>query len=132
MEECRGIFSRCKNPYIEMEASRSDSYVRFAARKCKVAYKENKELCLFKLNGAHILNEPIGVKNKSGKTSVRPWTLGNYLLLSPAACKVGVAYAEYLTGTSSDDSDTPIDNDKQVSGLDVPSILFLFRSTCLG
>ena len=39
MEECKGVFSRCKHPYIEVDASRCDGY-RFAenaVRKCKVS-----------------------------------------------------------------------------------------------
>ena len=124
MEECRGVFSRCKHPHIEVDASRCDGYRRFAenaARKCKVPYEENKELCLFKLNGARILDELIHVKNKNGKICARPWTIGNYLLRmkkSPAACKIGVAYADYLTGSSSE-SAGETDDDKRVSGLDV-------------
>lgn len=104
------MFSRSSCPYIKVEANRCDSYRTFAekaARKCRLLYKEEKELALFKLNGARILNEPIHVKNRNGKSSVRPWTLGNYLLLmkkSPAVCKIGVAYADYLRATSSDES----------------------------
>ena len=44
MEECRGVFSMCKHPYIEVDSSRCDGYRRFAenaARKCKVPYEEN-------------------------------------------------------------------------------------------
>lgn len=75
MKEVRGAFSRCRSPYIQIEACRSDSYRVFAEKAA-----QNKELLPLKLNGAMILDEPITVKGKS-----RPWTLGNYLLLMKKA-----------------------------------------------
>ena len=101
----RGVFSRSRSPYIEMEARRSDSYKVFAekaARKCRLASEPGLELCLFKLNGARILNEPVTVRGRT-TSSVRPWTLGNYLLLmkkSPTLCKIGVAYPQQLPDSS--------------------------------
>ena len=105
MKEARGIFSRSRSPYIEMEARRSDSYQAFAskaAKKCRLATEPDKELCLFKLNGARILDEPITVRCRN-RNYTRPWTLGNYFLLmkkSPSLCKIGVAYAAKLDVSS--------------------------------
>ena len=90
-----GVFSPGANYLcIDIEASQCDSYTRLAKkaeRKCKVAYEENKHCqpCLFKLNRAQILDETINVKNKTRKMNARPWTPGNYLLLtkkSPVVC----------------------------------------------
>ena len=83
MKEARGIFARSRSPYIEMEARRSDSYQAFAlkaAKKCRLATERDKELCLFKLNGARILDEPITVRSRN-RNYTRPWTLGNYILV---------------------------------------------------
>ena len=104
MKQVRGVYSRSQSPYM---AKRSDSYLVFArkpAQICRLAAEPGLDLCLFKLNGARILNEPITVRGRSTST-VRPWTLGNYLLLmkkSPALCKIGVAYALPLHSTSDD------------------------------
>ena len=103
MKQVRGIYSRSRSPYIEMEAKRSDSYLVFArkaAKTCRLA----DEPGLVQLNGARILDESITVRGRSTST-VRPWTLGNYLLLmkkSPSLCKIGVAYAQPLHDNSDD------------------------------
>ena len=107
MKQTRGVYSRSRSPYIELEAKRSDSYLAFArkaAKICRLADEPELDLCLFKLNGARILNEPVTVRGRNTST-VRPWTLGNYLLLmkkSPSHCKIGVAYAQPLHISSGD------------------------------
>ena len=93
------------SPYIEMEARRSDSYQAFAlkaAKKCQFATEPDKELCLLKLNGARILDEPITVRCHN-RDYTRPWTLGNHFLLmkkAPSLCRIGVAYAAKLNVSS--------------------------------
>ena len=60
-----------------MEARRSDSYQAFAlkaAKKYRLAAERDKELCLFKLNGARILDEPITVRSRN-RNYTRPWKL---------------------------------------------------------
>ena len=80
MKETRPeMFVRARSPFVEMEAKKSDSYTIFtkrAAKRCHLGEAEGKILSLFKLNGARVLNECVTVKGK-----VKPWTLGNYLLL---------------------------------------------------
>lgn len=49
-------------PYIEMSVKRSETYkavANRAAKKCNLVCDGGKRLCLFKLNGARILNEDI-------------------------------------------------------------------------
>ena len=102
-----------------MEGSRSDSYSTFAqkaAKKCRLPTEVNKELSLFKLNGARILDECIHVKSRSGKISVRSWTLGNYFLLmkkSLSVCKIGVAYAHSLEESTTSMSENSSDKHKE-------------------
>ena len=103
MRETRpGMFVRARSPFVEMEAKKSDSYTIFAkraAKKCRLGEAEGKILSLFKLNGARVLNECVTVKGK-----LKPWTLGNYLLLmkkSPSSVKLGVGY---FSPESEDDS----------------------------
>lgn len=99
-----GAFSRAHHPYVEVEAHKSDSYSKFvkrAASKCKLStHKKDKELSLFKVNGARVLDSDITVKGKP-----RPWTLGNYLGLlkkSPSSVKLGVGYVESRSSSNSD------------------------------
>lgn len=51
MEENKpGVFARAKSPYVEIEASRSDTYQVFvnkAASKCKLGYRKGKICSLF-------------------------------------------------------------------------------------
>jgi hypothetical protein len=92
IESKSGVFSRAHSPYVEIEACKSDSYstfIRRAALKCRLEVSD-KELSLFKINGARVLDCDVSVKGKP-----RPWTLGNYLGLlkkSPSAVKLGVGY----------------------------------------
>lgn len=90
-----GVYSRAKStPYIEIKAQKSDDYDTFckkAAKACKLKGKGYKELCLFKMNGAQILNEPIGTS--TGKQ--KKWTIGTYLVAikrAPANVKIGIGY----------------------------------------
>lgn len=74
-----GVYTRSNDPFVEMEAYRTDTYstfVRRAAQKCRLREKENNIISLFKLNGARVLDEPVTLKGKAKR-----WTLGNYLLL---------------------------------------------------
>lgn len=94
MKESRpGVFVRSKSPYVEIDACKSNKYVTFAKRasiKCRLNRQEGKELALFKLNGARILDEDVTIKGR-----LKHWTLGNYLLLmkkSPSSVKLGVGY----------------------------------------
>ena len=110
MKESRvGTFSRTKQPFIEMEANKSDNYTTFAKKaavKCRLSDEKGKILSLFKLNGARVLDEKVTVKGNQ-----KPWTLGNYLLLmkkSPSNVKLGVGYfsplPENVTSSSSSSS----------------------------
>lgn len=61
-----------------------------AAKKCGLNDIMNKELSLFKLNGARVLDNEITISGRQ-----RSWTLGNYLQLlkkSPSAVKMGVGH----------------------------------------
>ena len=108
MKESRpGVFVRSKSPFIEIEACKGDKYVTFAKRasiKCRLNHQEGKELALFKLNGARILDEDVTIKGR-----LKPWTLGNYLLLmkkSPSSVKLGVGYfTSEISSLSDSDSD---------------------------
>lgn len=112
MKESRpGVFARAKQPFVEIEANKSDSYTVFARKaaiKCRLGSEEKgKVLSLFKLNGARVLNESVTVKGKQ-----KPWTLGNYLLLmkkSPSNVKLGVGYftppSSDITSSSSSSDD---------------------------
>lgn len=88
-----GVFTRSNNPFVEMEAYRSDSYSAFvkrAAHKCRLCGQKNKFVSLFKLNGARVLDEDVILNDKA-----RPWTLGRYLLLikkAPSNVKMRVGY----------------------------------------
>lgn len=98
-----GIFTRASRPFVEIEAFRNDSYrdfVKRAAQRTQTII--NKTLALFKLNGARVLDKEVTVKGK-----IKPWTLGNYLLLlkkSPYNIKMGVGYI--MDAQSSTDSDS--------------------------
>ena len=102
----RGVFGRAKCPFVEMEARKSDSYSMFARRaalKCRMSEQAGKVLSLFKLNGARVLDECMTIKGK-----LKPWTLGNYLLLmkkSPSTVKLGVGFIAPLQSESSSDGD---------------------------
>lgn len=104
VEGRRGTFSRVKcGSLIEINACRGDSYSVIAckaAKKCRLAHVENKTLSLFKLNGVLILDEEVTINGK-----IRPWTLGNYLLLmkkSSANIKLGVGYRSSDTNDSNE------------------------------
>ena len=112
MKESRpGVFVRAKQPFVEMEANKSDNYTTFAKKaaiKCRLSEEKGKLLSLFKLNGARVLDESVTMKEK-----LKPWTLGNYLLLmkkSPSNVKLGVGYftppPEDVTSSSSSSSDS--------------------------
>ena len=107
IESKSGVFSRAHYPYVEIEAYKSDTYSKFvkrAALKCRLeSNRKDKELSLFKINGARVLDCDVSVKSKP-----RPWTLGNYLGLlkkSPTAVKLGVGYLakDSKSSCSSDD-----------------------------
>lgn len=99
-----GIFSRGKFPFLEIGGKRSDGYTQFAktaALKCKLSRPDVQSIpALFKMNGARILNESMTIAGK-----VKPWTLGNFLLLmkkSASSVKIGVCYiASSLTSSES-------------------------------
>ena len=112
MKESRpGVFARVKQPFVEMEALKSDKYTTFAQKaaiKCRLSEEKGKVLSLFKLNGARVLDESVTVKGM-----LKPWTLGNYLLLmkkSPSSVKLGVGYftppQEDVPSSSSSSSDS--------------------------
>lgn len=65
------------------------SFAKKAAKLLKVQPKKGKELKLFKLNGALIVDERIDVGELS-----KSWTIGNYLSIlakkSPSQMKIGV------------------------------------------
>lgn len=105
----RGIYSRGKNPYIEVVFDRKDPYDVFvskAAAVCDVRVtRRGQALSLFKLNGARVLNEPIVVRMKK-----KNWTIGNYLQLikrGPSSIKLGIGIVqpsveEVLSSSDSD------------------------------
>ena len=104
MSAQKGVFVRSKS---QIEACKGDKYVTFAKRasiKCRLNHQEGKELALFKLNGARILDEDVTIKGR-----LKPWTLGNYLLLmkkSPSSVKLGVGYfTSEISSLSDSDSD---------------------------
>ena len=100
MKETRpGVFARVQSPFIEVRVGKADSYDRKAAHSCRLKKQHGKKICLFKLNGAMILNEPLKIKKKN-----KPWTIGNYLLLtkkSASTTKLGVSYADNQQNVSS-------------------------------
>ena len=102
MKETRpGLFARVKSPFMEVKAGKADGYeifARKAARSCNLKRQHGKKICLFKLNGAMILDEPLKLKTKR-----KPWTIGGYLLITKksANCtKLGVSYADYQQNVS--------------------------------
>ena len=103
---------RGKTPFVEIQAKKTDDYctfVRKAAKKCRLVEQEGQVLSLFKLNGARVLNENVTIKGK-----LKPWTLGNYLLLmkkSPSNVKLGVGYFTLPTR----DSNTSDSENEEVS-----------------
>jgi len=84
-----------KETPLEIQASRGDTYEQFvkrAAQKYNLKAVSGKEISLFKMNGARILNETIAVDKNE-----KPWTLGNYLRMlkkSAATVKIGVGYVK--------------------------------------
>ena len=103
MKETRpGVFARVQSPFIEVRVGKADGYEMFArkaAHSCRLKKQNGKNICLFKLNGAMILNEPLKIKKKN-----KPWTIGNYLLLtkkSASTTKLGVGYADNQQNVSS-------------------------------
>lgn len=107
-----GVFSRSKNPFVEIGAYRSDNYSTFvkrAAKKLQLQGKPQKILSLFKLNVARVLDEEVTIKDKT-----KPWTLGNYLLVmrkSPNVVKLGIGYVTYSDSSSSPSSEKVHVND---------------------
>ena len=94
--------------YVEVPATRSNSYQAFAkkaAKLLKMEVKKGEELKLFKLNGAVIVDEKIDVGGGVSKS----WTMGNYLSIlakkSPSQIKIGVGTVKEIessyTSTSS-------------------------------
>ena len=92
-----GAFIRSRNPFVEVEGYRRDSYSTFikrAAHKLSLHGQKGKYVSLFRLNGARVLDEEVTVKGKT-----KPWTLGNYLLLmkkSPNHVKMGIGYVSII------------------------------------
>ena len=84
----------------------TDSYTVFATKaSVKLGLKLNKKksLSLFKLNGTRILDEDVTIRGK-----LKPWTIGNYLLLikkSPSNVKLGVGYCTSKLVESSSNSE---------------------------
>lgn len=79
-ETARGMYDRA-SLYTEVVVGRNDSYPTFAMKAVKALQLEDgKEFKLFKLNGALIIDQNIGVRGLS-----KSWTIGNYLsiLASP-------------------------------------------------
>lgn len=101
-----GAFIRSRNPFVEVEGYRSDSYTTFtkrAAHKLSLRGEKGKYVSLFRLNGARVLDEEVTVKGKS-----KHWTLGNYLLLikkSPNRVKMGIGYVSMNNDFSDSSSD---------------------------
>lgn len=110
----QGVYSKSKSPYIEMSVRRSDCYKRVAkraAKKCQLVYQGSKTLSLFKLNGARILDEEITIGGK-----VKPWTMGNYILLmkkSPNHIKLGIGCV--VPDSSENEGNTSDDNSDEVN-----------------
>ena len=67
MKETRPeVFARVKSPFMEVKAGEADGYdvfARKAARSCNLEMQHGS--CLFKLNGAMILDEPLKLKTKN-------------------------------------------------------------------
>ena len=105
-ESKSGSFIRSRNPFVEVEGYRSDSYTTFtkrAAHKLSLRGEKGKYVSLFRLNGARVLDEEVTVKGKG-----KPWTLGNYLLLmkkSPNHVKMGIGYVSMNNDFSDSSSD---------------------------
>ena len=105
-ETSRAMYVRSSS-YVEVPATRSNSYQAFAkkaAKLLKMEAKKGEELKLFKLNGAVIVDEKIDVGGVS-----KSWTMGNYLSIlakkSPSQIKIGVGTVKEIessyTSTSS-------------------------------
>ena len=70
-ESNSGEFKRGKSPFVEIPTSKGERYNTLAskaAKYCGITVHNAQDLCLFKINGAIILN----------KHSTTPWTLGGY------------------------------------------------------
>ena len=74
-ESKNGLFQRGLSPLIKLEVMHKDDYITFAkkaARRCKLGDgTADQELCLFKMNGARIVNDGVTVRGK--KKNVDSW-----------------------------------------------------------
>ena len=90
------MYSSARAPCIEIRAKKGDNYETFcekAAKACKLQEKPSQEFCLFKMNGAQILNEPL----TSAVGKEKGWTIGNYLTAikkGSGNTKIGIGYTK--------------------------------------